>query len=162
MQATHLLAVGWGLWHLPTFFENESFLAMGPVEIAGWCAGLWMGAIFLTWLYNSSQGSLIVIVVWHGLFNQFAASEASNIVPAVLTTGIIVIAIADQVRRARGTYWLVLESRPEAEASRRGISGRRMSFDLTRHGDRLRSGAKLAQDLSVDQVSAALWTTFTR
>ena len=94
MQATHLLAVGWGLWPLPTFFENESFLGMGPVEVAGWSAGLWMGAVFLTWLYNSARGSLIVVVLWHGLFNQFSASEAASIVPAILTTGVIIIAIA--------------------------------------------------------------------
>jgi hypothetical protein len=47
----------------------------------------------------------------------------------------------NQVRRARGTYRLVLESRPEAEASRRGISGLR-SFDSTLDTvDRLQGGA---------------------
>jgi membrane protease YdiL (CAAX protease family) len=93
IHATHLLAIGWGLWHLPTFFENASFTGMGALELIGWSAGLWMGAIFLTWLYNSSRGSLLVVVLWHGLFNQFAASEASSIVPAVLTMGVIGIAI---------------------------------------------------------------------
>lgn len=93
IRATHVLAVGWGLWHVPTFFENESFMRMGFLNVVGWSAGLWMGAIFLTWLYNSSQGSLIVVVLWHGLFNLFSASEASGIVPVVITMGIIVTAM---------------------------------------------------------------------
>jgi membrane protease YdiL (CAAX protease family) len=92
--ATHILALAWGVWHLPTFFENESFREMGAVEILGWSAGLWMGAIFLTWLYNSSRGSLVVVVLWHGLFNQFSASEASSIVPAALSMGVILMALA--------------------------------------------------------------------
>lgn len=93
MRATHLLALGWGLWHLPAFFENESFMAMGPLETIGWAIGIWMGAIFLTWLYNSSHGSLLIVVFWHGLFNQFSASAASSVVPATLSVGVIVTAI---------------------------------------------------------------------
>jgi hypothetical protein len=93
MRATHILAAFWGVWHVPAFFEDGSLMSMGPVQVFGWAAGLWMGAVFLTWLYNSSTGSLLVVVLWHGLFNLFAASEAPDIVPAVLTMGVIVIAI---------------------------------------------------------------------
>jgi membrane protease YdiL (CAAX protease family) len=92
--ATHVLALGWGLWHLPTFFENPSFMDMAPVELFGWATGIWMGAVFLTWLYNSADGSLLVVVLWHGIFNQFSASEASSIVPAVMSIGVILVAIA--------------------------------------------------------------------
>lgn len=93
MRATHLLAIGWILWHLPTFFENESFMDMPVPQLFGWLMGLWMGAIFLTWLYNSSGGSLVVVVAWHALFNQFSASEASSIIPALLSAGVILTAL---------------------------------------------------------------------
>ena len=104
IRATHLLALGWGLWHVPAFFENASFMQMGILQVAGWAAGLWLGAIFLTWLYNSSGGSLIVVVLWHGLFNQFSASEAGSIVAMVITMGVIVIAIV--AMRLAGTQEL--------------------------------------------------------
>jgi len=94
MQATHRLAVLWALWHLPSFFENDTMMEMGPLQIVGWLAGLWMGAIFLTWLYNSSGGSLLAVVLWHGLYNLFAASNASSILAAIETMGVIAIAIA--------------------------------------------------------------------
>jgi membrane protease YdiL (CAAX protease family) len=93
IQATHLLAIAWGLWHVPAFFEDPFFMDMAPAEIVGWAAGLWLGAAFLTWLFNSSCGSLIVVVLWHGLFNQFSASEASSLVAAVISAGVMVTAI---------------------------------------------------------------------
>ena len=93
IRATHLLALGWGLWHLPAFFEDPSFMQMGPLQLVGWALGLWMGAIFLTWLYNSGGGSLIVVALWHGLFNQFSVSQASSVVAMVITMGVIVVAI---------------------------------------------------------------------
>ena len=92
-HSTHILAVFWGVWHVPSFFENDSMMSMGSVQIFGWAAGLWMGAVFLTWLYNSSTGSLLVVELWHGLFNLFAASDAPDIVAAVPTMGVIAIAI---------------------------------------------------------------------
>lgn len=93
MNATHRLAIFWALWHLPSFFENESMMEMGPVQVFGWLAGLWMGAIFLTWLYNSSGGALLVVVTWHGLFNLFAASNASSLLPMIQTMGVIGVTI---------------------------------------------------------------------
>lgn len=93
-KAAAVLAVWWGLWHLPTFFENPSFTEMDAFGIAGWAIGLWMGSIFLAWLYNSSGASLVVVVVWHGLFNLFSASQASSVIPAVLSMGVILIALA--------------------------------------------------------------------
>jgi membrane protease YdiL (CAAX protease family) len=122
IQATHLLALGWGLWHLPTFFENPSFMEMGPVEILGWSAGLWMGAVFLTWLFNSSGGSLIVVVLWHGLFNQFAASEASPAVAAVITMGVILLAVA--ALRLAGPNELTGLSRDSGARQRHGHQAR--------------------------------------
>ncbi|MCC7364404.1 MAG: CPBP family intramembrane metalloprotease [Dehalococcoidia bacterium] len=93
MRATHLLTIPWALWHIPTFFENESMMEMSPFEIGGWLAGLWMGAIFMTWLYNSSGGSLLAVVASHGLYNLFSASNASSLLPMIETIGVIAVAI---------------------------------------------------------------------
>jgi membrane protease YdiL (CAAX protease family) len=93
IHATNVLWAFWAAWHIPAFFENPSMMSSGVVEIIGWFAALWMGAIFLTWLYNSSQGSLLVVLIWHGLFNVFSASEASDLVAAAISMGVIAIAI---------------------------------------------------------------------
>jgi uncharacterized protein len=103
LRATLLLAAGWGLWHLPTFFENADMQGLGIAGTAGWSIGLVLGAIFLTWLYQSSGRSLLVVVLWHGLFNTLIASEAAEgVIAAVMTTGIMVGAVAILVRTGSG------------------------------------------------------------
>lgn len=94
-RATALLFVGWSLWHLPSFFENLSYSDWGVATIVGWAIGLALGAVFLTWLYNSTEGSLLTIVLWHAVFNTITASEAaSGPLAAVVTTGVMLIAVA--------------------------------------------------------------------
>ncbi len=93
LRATGLLFVGWALWHLPTFAENPTFMAMGPGTVVGWLVGLACGAVFLTWLYNSARASMVTILVWHGLFNTITASEAApGLIAAVTSTAVMVIA----------------------------------------------------------------------
>jgi membrane protease YdiL (CAAX protease family) len=94
LPATGLLLVGWATWHVPSFFENPDYADMAAPTLVGWGIGLALGAVFLTWLFNSAGGSLVVVVLWHGLFNTFSASEAPDAVPAVISTGVMVIAVA--------------------------------------------------------------------
>jgi uncharacterized protein len=68
---------------------------MSAGMLAGWAVGLVLGAVFLTWLFNSSRGSLLAIVAWHGVFNTFVASEAApDVIAPAITIGIMVIAVA--------------------------------------------------------------------
>jgi membrane protease YdiL (CAAX protease family) len=52
---------------------------MGGSGIAGWLLSLVTGAILLTWLYNSSRGSLLVVALLHAsidvVFTSTLASE---------------------------------------------------------------------------------------
>ena len=33
LRATLLLSIGWGLWHVPSFFGNSGFADFGPVDM---------------------------------------------------------------------------------------------------------------------------------
>lgn len=46
--------------------------------VPGFVLGLLSGAVLLTWLYNSTSGSILAVALWHGLFNFFTASEAGQ------------------------------------------------------------------------------------
>lgn len=95
LPATAILFAGWATWHVPSFFENPDFRDMSMPMLVGWTLGLALGAIFLTWLYNSTAASLLTIVVWHGLFNTITASEAaSGAIAAVVSTGVMMTALA--------------------------------------------------------------------
>lgn len=129
LPATGLLLIGWATWHVPSFFENPDYADMDAFMLVGWGIGLALGAVFLTWLFNSARGSLLVIVLWHGLFNLFSASEAaSGPIAAVITSGVMVIAVAalwlagpDELRglSRRAGPRVRYEAPPRGEAVRR-------------------------------------------
>lgn len=71
LAATLLLWLMWSLWHLPLFFYMYE-----PSILVGWLIGLLAGAITFSWLFNSTGGSVLMTVIFHGLFN-FATGCAS-------------------------------------------------------------------------------------
>lgn len=85
LSATLILWVLWALWHLPMFFYSYD-LSIVP----GFLIGLLAGAITLTWLYNSTSGSILMVAMWHGIFNFTTACITCK-------TGIIAAAISTMV-----------------------------------------------------------------
>lgn len=64
LSATIILWVFWALWHLPLFFYSYE-----ASILPGFLIGLLAGAITLTWLYNSTSGTILLVALWHGTFN---------------------------------------------------------------------------------------------
>jgi hypothetical protein len=95
MTSTLLLALGWAGWHLPAFFYLPSYAALGLAVLPGFFLGLFAGAIVLTWLYNSSDGSVLAVVLWHASFNFVTGSPtAGGLIAAVASTLVMVWAVA--------------------------------------------------------------------
>lgn len=102
LQQTHsalgssfLLSLAWAGWHLPAFFYVPSYVTLGLRVLPGFFVGLLAGAIVLTWLYNSSHGSVLAVVLWHASFNYVSASpNAGGFAAAVTSTCVIVWAVA--------------------------------------------------------------------
>jgi membrane protease YdiL (CAAX protease family) len=78
LAATLILSVFWGLWHLPMFLYHPMFLSMSTGVVIGWAVTLAAGAIVLTWLYNSTRGSLAVVSLFHGALNVAFTSQAAR------------------------------------------------------------------------------------
>jgi membrane protease YdiL (CAAX protease family) len=94
MTSTLLLALGWAGWHLPAFFYIPGYAALGLRLAPGFFLGLLAGAIVLTWLFNSSGGSVLAVALWHASFNFVTASpEAGGLVAVVASTLVMVWAI---------------------------------------------------------------------
>jgi hypothetical protein len=54
--------------------------------------GVLAGAIFLTWLYNSSGGSILIVSVWHGLFDYVTAcTECKTGLIATIASTLVMI-----------------------------------------------------------------------
>lgn len=101
LQRTHsaltssvLLSIAWAGWHLPAFFYVPSYVALGLRVLPGFFLGILAGAVVLTWLYNSSQGSVLAAVLWHASFNFVSASpNAGGFAAAVTSTLVMVWAV---------------------------------------------------------------------
>jgi len=79
-----LLTPIWAAWHLPLFFFIDGYQAMAAWAIVGWLASVFVGAILMTWLYNSSRGSLPVVAIFHGTLDIVFNSPSAGDLPLVL------------------------------------------------------------------------------
>lgn len=92
-SATVILWILWAIWHIPSFFYLHTVTGVGT--LIGFFVGVLAGAIFLTWLYNSSGGSILIVAVWHGLFDYVTACTEckSGLIAATLSTLVMIWAI---------------------------------------------------------------------
>lgn len=90
-RATLVVAAMWMVWHAPLFWLNASMQALvGPV-LLGWAFGLLCAAFLLAGLYFASRNSILVVAVWHTLYNFTVATPAGSGTPAaVITTAVMV------------------------------------------------------------------------
>jgi len=105
LASSLILAGLWFGWHLPQFWVIGTYRDFTPVQYVGMFLGLACGAVVLTWLYNRSGGSILLVAVWHALYNVVSATQAATgLLAAVVTTlimiqGIALIALELRVRR---------------------------------------------------------------
>ncbi|HKG68423.1 MAG TPA: CPBP family intramembrane glutamic endopeptidase, partial [Segetibacter sp.] len=79
LAASILLTVFWAFWHWPLFFYRPGYTTMGMTDIFGWFFSLLTGSILLTWLYNSSRGSILICAVFHSTIDiAFTADIADK------------------------------------------------------------------------------------
>ena len=90
LHATIILWVLWALWHLPLFFYSYDVSVL-----PGFLIGLLAGAIILTWLYNSTEGSVLMVALWHGAFNFTTACVTckTGFGAAIVSTMVMVWAV---------------------------------------------------------------------
>lgn len=91
LTASLLLGALWAGWHVPFFFYLPGYVAMGLAGFPGFAMSLVAGAVVLTWIYNSTRGSVFATVLWHGTLNVGMASTA---VPDAVAMGMSLLVIA--------------------------------------------------------------------
>jgi len=91
MQAAVMIGVLWGLWHLPYFFYKANFIALGIGGFAGYLISITMGSILLSWMYRGSGRSILVVALWHGLFDFVSASPIAEGVGNALISSVVIV-----------------------------------------------------------------------
>ncbi|MFW9792792.1 MAG: CPBP family intramembrane glutamic endopeptidase [Candidatus Thorarchaeota archaeon] len=85
----------WAAWHAPMFLYNENLIALGPIGTLSWVIGLMFGSVLLTWLYNNSEGSVLMTAIWHGTFNTFTAAmgQAASVTSGIISMLVMVLVV---------------------------------------------------------------------
>ncbi len=97
LSATLILWVFWVLWHLPVFWFFPGMMEMieeiGIVGAIIWSLGILTMAILLTWLYNSSRGSILMVALVHGGLNTATMGGGDQIALLVSVFALVVAVI---------------------------------------------------------------------
>jgi uncharacterized protein len=82
LGAAVLLSLFWAAWHWPLFLYRPSYMTMGVPGAIGWVLSLLTGSVLLTWLFNGSRGSLLVVAIFHATVDIAFTGQAAT--PAVV------------------------------------------------------------------------------
>jgi CAAX protease family protein len=94
LSATVIVWVLWVVWHVPAFFYLDTYMNMGLVMLPAFALGVLAGAIALTWLYNTAHGSILMVALWHGMFDFLSAAKVSGgMIAAIMSTVFMIWAV---------------------------------------------------------------------
>ena len=95
LSASLILGVIWGFYHLPLFFTGQAArpLSLFPPFLISVIAL----SVILTWVYNSTGGSLLMVVLLHATYNLPMTLSIDDLgsratVPVMLYFGLLVVA----------------------------------------------------------------------
>lgn len=66
LSATVILFVLWALWHVPMLFYRFQFQG---IEYLFYFLSMFFGALWFTFLFNSTGGSTLMVALWHTTWN---------------------------------------------------------------------------------------------
>src|SRR5215217_6881270 len=95
LSAALLLAPIWALWHLPLWLTGAP--GRTPLIYAGFVLSAFALSVLLTWVYNSTGGSLLLVVLLHATYNLPITLAIDDLgtratVPVLLYFGLLVVA----------------------------------------------------------------------
>jgi uncharacterized protein len=100
LRAAVVIGVLWGLWHLPYFFYKENFIALGVGGFVGYIVSITMGSILLSWMYRGSRYSILLVALWHGLFDFVSASPVAEGMGNAIISGVVIVWVILILRQA--------------------------------------------------------------
>jgi len=93
LSATAILSIFWTTWHLPLFLCIAGYMKMGLGDFMGLCVSFFLGAAILTWLYNSTKGSIFIAAVFHGMLDIAVRTPSPEKVEVVTGALIMLLGI---------------------------------------------------------------------
>lgn len=103
---TLVLGVLWSLWHLPGFVGGwlGSLTASSVIALT---LGTIAGSFILTWVYNNTGGSILMMILLHSSINA-ASAFGGNLLPAEMPVAIASLVYSGWIPAATYTVWALL------------------------------------------------------
>jgi membrane protease YdiL (CAAX protease family) len=97
LRASLILAPFWALWHLPLFLAGWLQGTQSPALYPAFIISAFALSVILTWVYNSTGGSLLMVVLLHATVNLPQTLVIDDLgsgatVPLMLYWGLMVLA----------------------------------------------------------------------
>ena len=92
--ASLILGFFWGLWHLPSFFIEDTYHhGLGLLGLDFWMFffDVLVYSVVLTWLYNNTNRSIAAIVIVHALTNATAETVDLQGTESILGSAILLL-----------------------------------------------------------------------
>jgi uncharacterized protein len=121
IRASWILGILWGVWHFPVIiYYNLTVTEVAPPVLIPILAGLVMGTvgwtIVNTWIYNSTESVLLMILLhgWYNTVNAFVVLPFENMTVATVNA-VLPWAVAVFVSKRHGDEHLTDGQRPRLE-----------------------------------------------
>lgn len=104
LTAAGAVAAVWAAWHLPLFGITPTYRAMPAVGFVGFAVSILIGALVLGWLYLRSGGSILVVAVFHAVFDIATNTPTTTtLIPTLMGAAITIAGLAtiSYLRRVR-------------------------------------------------------------
>jgi membrane protease YdiL (CAAX protease family) len=73
LNASLILGLIWGFWHVPLFFMPGSF--QSTISFPGFILSTLAMSVLTTWIYNHSHGSVLITAIFHAATDMTIASS---------------------------------------------------------------------------------------
>lgn len=81
LRGSLLLGVVWAAWHLPLFWSGV-WTPPTVANVVMFTVMIVALTVIMTWVYNHTAGSLLIMILMHASFNTFANHVAAPLFPA--------------------------------------------------------------------------------
>ena len=81
LTAALVIGVVWALWHIPLVYRGAG-AGYGTGALVGFLIGLPLFSVVMAWLYNSTRGGLLFVMLFHAMINAPSPLRIAEAAPA--------------------------------------------------------------------------------
>jgi membrane protease YdiL (CAAX protease family) len=94
LTAALLVSCAWAVWHLPLFAFADGLSSLGIGGVAGWLSSIVTGSMLMTWLFNTSRGSVVAVAIFHGVLDIVMTSPGGGPLTFIMGAAVTILGLA--------------------------------------------------------------------